>query len=160
LLLQEMTPDEIEGVLGHELGHVRHRHLMYYFAFLILSFFALNGLANWFGEFTPIAKWCGEWQVIPFVLATVGYLIFTFGFLFCSCEREADLLGCKAVSCGRPDCEGHDKPPAGECGLCRTGVNIFIGSLERVASANGIDRNKPGWISSWQHGTIAKRVEF
>jgi len=29
-----------------------------------------------------------------------------------------------------------------------------------VARLNGISRDKPGWLSSWQHSTIARRVEF
>ncbi|MFL5327767.1 MAG: M48 family metallopeptidase [Gemmataceae bacterium] len=160
VLLEEMTPDEIEGVLGHEMGHARHRHLAYYLLFLGLSCVALFGLANWADQELQLGKLFGDWQSIPYFLMGAAYIVVVFGFVSRSCEREADLFGCKAVSCGRPDCAGHDGPIVGECELCRTGVTTFIGSLERVAISNGIDRKKPGWLSSWQHGTIAKRVEF
>jgi hypothetical protein len=32
--------------------------------------------------------------------------------------------------------------------------------LEKVARLNGISRHRPGWLQSWQHSTIARRVEF
>ena len=53
------------------------------------------------------------------------------------CERQADIYGCRIVSCA-----------------------VFITALEKVAWLNGISRDKPGWLSSWQHSTIALRVEF
>ncbi len=31
---------------------------------------------------------------------------------------------------------------------------------EKVAYLNGISRDRPGWLQSWQHSTIAKRVAF
>jgi STE24 endopeptidase len=37
---------------------------------------------------------------------------------------------------------------------------VFISALEKVAWLNGISRDRPGWLSSWQHSTIARRVEF
>src|SRR5262249_43818680 len=35
-----------------------------------------------------------------------------------------------------------------------------IEALEKVARLNGISRDRPGWLSSWQHSTIARRVAF
>jgi hypothetical protein len=29
-----------------------------------------------------------------------------------------------------------------------------------VAVLNGISRDKPGWLRSWQHSTIANRIDF
>src|SRR5206468_11873993 len=45
-------------------------------------------------------------------------------------------------------------------GLCRTGIHIFIDALEKVACINGISRHRPGLLQSWQHSTIARRVDF
>src|SRR5262249_3159403 len=36
-LLTEFRPEEVEAVFGHEVGHVKHRHLLYYQAFLMTS---------------------------------------------------------------------------------------------------------------------------
>jgi hypothetical protein len=77
-------------------------------------------------------------------------------------QRQADIYGCRAVSCGRPDA-GHDAE--GSCtrggqGLCPTGIRTFVSALEKVGRLNGISRDRPGWLQSWQHSTIARRVDF
>jgi STE24 endopeptidase len=171
-LISELTAEELEAVLGHEIGHVWHRHLILYALFIGLSLAVLTGLLQWADQVLPADAWLrvatsetGQWGLLA-TSAMVGmYLLFAFGFISRRCEREADLFGCRAVSCGRTDCDGHANqelvstvttrtPP------CPTGIRIFIAALERVAVSNGISRNKPGWLSSWQHGSIARRVEF
>jgi len=170
-LLTELTPEELEAVLGHEIGHVRHRHLLLYLVFLSLSLTALSGIAqfaartagldNWLGT---TLNWLGDWQTVVALAAVAGYVVVAFGFLSRRCEREADLFGCRAVSCGRPDCNGHapgwDAQLAGGADPCPTGVDIVTTALERVAVINGVNRSRPGWLASWQHSTIASRVEF
>src|SRR5205085_3575288 len=42
-LTAELTPDELEAVFGHEIGHVKHHHMFFYMGFLILSLIALAG---------------------------------------------------------------------------------------------------------------------
>jgi STE24 endopeptidase len=91
-----------------------------------------------------------------------GYIWLVFGFLSRRCERQADVYGCKVVSCNGPPCQGHDAfwpPVAGRraaLGLCPTGIRVFISALEKVADLNGIRRDQP----SWRHSSIARRVEF
>jgi STE24 endopeptidase len=96
-------------------------------------------------------------------LATVGVYIFVvFGFLSRRCERQADVYACRAVSCSNNDCIDHElstRTPQGQ-GLCPTGIRTFIQALEKVAILNGISRERPGWLQSWQHSTIARRVDF
>jgi len=99
--------------------------------------------------------------VLPFFVLVGAYIFLVFGFLSRRCERQADIYGCRAVSCGRPDCQGHgDSPECPGHGLCPTGIRTFIDALEKVARLNGISRDRPGWLQSWQHSTIARRVEF
>src|SRR5207245_1271882 len=45
-LIEQMTADEVEAVFGHEVGHVKHRHMTYYMAFLTLSLFVVWGMLN------------------------------------------------------------------------------------------------------------------
>src|SRR5205085_805873 len=111
----------IEAVLGHEIGHVRHFHLLLYISFLGLSLLMLVGLASALEHIAGEGSWfealfqkLGDWQAIPLLVITAGYIFVAFGFLSRRCEREADLFGCKAVSCGRPDCCGHNASPATE----------------------------------------------
>lgn len=182
-LLEEFTPDEVEAVFGHEVGHIRHQHMLYYLVFLMLSMTALGVIGDYYllpwlaqiGE--QLVEWqpwlpssLGEWlgpggylAPIPVVVLLLVYIFVVFGYLSRQCERQADLFGCRAVSCQDRACDGHPEgthyPERGQ-GLCPTGIRTFIAALEKVALVNGIDRDQPGFLQSWQHSTIARRVSI
>jgi Zn-dependent protease with chaperone function len=182
LLLQTLSEDEIEAVFGHEVGHVRHGHLLYYAAFLLLSFVSLGAAYRAFELSAGGPLLATDLLLVLSVVATGVYLFVVFGFLSRRCERQADVFGCKAVSCADPACDAHRAGtpfvPRGR-GLCRTGVGTFVRALERVEAVNGIARDSVSagrrgvfgraagllrfvgvWLATWQHSTIAKRVEF
>jgi len=176
-LLTEMTPDEVEAVFGHEVGHVKHRHMLYYLAFLVGSLVVLMqlwdaALRSFFSQ--DGGQSLGIREAITYIalrqdlfslslFATVGvYIFLVFGFLSRRCERQAEVYACRAVSCLQSDCSDHGqaaRAPLGR-GLCPTGIRTFIQALEKVAILNGISRERPGWLQSWQHSTIARRVDF
>jgi Zn-dependent protease with chaperone function len=172
-LLNELTPDEVEAVFGHEVGHVKHKHLLYYLGFLLLSLFALIGIWGVTGAAlsadsasATTASGTATREAItalPFLAMIGAYIFLVFGFLSRRCERQADIFGCRAVSCALPECSGHSSTevlvPRGQ-NVCPTGIRTFIGALEKVARLNGINREKPGPLSWWLHSTIARRVEF
>jgi len=161
-LINDLTPDEVEAVFGHEVGHVKHHHMAFYLAFILISIGALSVLATllrldeWFKSNEDMA-------ILPMIGILGGYIFVVFGFLSRRCERQADIFGCRTMSCTRVECTGHagseELAPRGR-GLCATGIATFIEALEKVARLNGISRNRPGWLQSWQHSTIAHRVEF
>lgn len=169
-LLEDFTPDEIEAVFGHEVGHIRHHHMLYYFSFLTASVIVLGWLINDliasytgpdpFGLLTQPGGWVSAISLVAVLLA---YIFVVFGFLSRRCERQADVFGCRAVSCPSPNCRGHededDLSQRGR-GLCPTGINTFIRALEKVAFVNGISRDRPGFLQWWQHATIGRRIEF
>ncbi len=171
-LLHDFTPDEIEAVFGHEVGHVKHFHMPYYFLFLSLSLFvlglltlALLGFLSSLGvPYVAIDPGHDEiLHMVPMGALVMAYIFVVFGFISRRCERQADIYGCRAVSCGHRDCQEHDDAVAlapGGKGLCPTGIRIFIRALEKVADVNGISRDRPGLLQSWQHSTIALRVAF
>ena len=76
-------------------------------------------------------------SAFPPLLAVALYLFVVFGYLSRYCETQADIFGSRAIS-----------------------SEVFISALEKVAILNGIPREKPGWLSSWRHPTIANRVHF
>jgi STE24 endopeptidase len=182
-LVEDFPEDEVEAVFGHEVGHIHHRHMLLYFAFLTGSMLALGLLAEtWLiprlkeGS-RVLAGLVGssaadgldavlenkDLAVFPVVPLLLGYVFVVFGFLSRRCERQADVFGCRAVSCLDRECGGHEPdaplPARGEA-LCPTGIRTFIRALEKVAVVNGISREKPGFLQSWQHSTIARRVAF
>ncbi|MCI0376541.1 MAG: M48 family metallopeptidase [Gemmataceae bacterium] len=153
-LIERLTLEELEGVYGHEVGHVKHHHMLFYILFLLTSMVALVGgahlvgtlledqgvLETWIGIMPALQGWVESlkvFAVLPLILGIAVYLFVVFGYLSRRCERQADLYGCRTAS-----------TPA------------FISALEKVAHINGIPRDKPGWLSSWQHGTIEQRVDF
>lgn len=154
LLIFDLSTEEVEAVLGHELGHVKHHHMLFYSLFLLAS---LLGLATiWqhcqaqleqidLVEFVPdlaplLNRSVISAEVLTALLPVISgaiYLYVVFGMLSRFCERQADIFACRTVS-----------TPA------------FINALEKVAAINGIHREKPGWLSTWRHPTIARRVDF
>lgn len=176
-LLNGLTEDEVEAVFGHEMGHVKHHHMPLYMGFAMLSISCLvmsaDMLVGNFGNalfeqdttqwLTYLLSWQESarlWGTCFGGVAVLGcYVWLVFGFLSRRCERQADVFGCKAVSCGDPRCQGHDENtivPGDRRGLCPTGIRIFIQALEKVADLNGIRRDK----YSWRHASIARRVAF
>jgi STE24 endopeptidase len=170
-LVAELTPDELEAVFGHEIGHVKHHHMLCYLGFLLLSVAVLGGVGELVyavakahrPELAQLLQTYEDWADVSLFALLGAYIFVVFGFLSRRCERQADIYGCRAVSCGRPDCQAHDGEPvspARVAGLCPTGIRTFVRALEKVARLNGISRRRPGWLQSWQHSSIACRVEF
>ena len=173
-MLDDMPADELDAVFGHEVGHARHGHIWYYAGFLALSLAALAAVTLYVEQrLLPrlaVPKEAETWLLLPPVAVVVSYVFVVFGFLSRRCERQADVFGAWAVSCGDPACLGHDEStvfPHGQWRTCRTGLRTFAHALERVDLLNG--RYEPGrgrlraaweWVRTWQHATIPKRVAF
>jgi len=153
-LIAELTPDEVEAVFGHEVGHIKHHHITYFLLFLIMSVTTLGGLWKWTTsmiEQPAVQAWLADnadylrvmlsnneqWASLPLLLGVAAYIFVVFGYLSRRCERQADIFGCRAVS-----------------------TDAFISALEKVADLNGMSRDKPGWLASWRHGSIAQRIDF
>jgi STE24 endopeptidase len=114
-----------------------------------------------------------SWLVLPPVALTGAYLFVVFGALSRRCERQADVYGCKAVSCANANCTGHDEStpfPSGAKCLCPTGVRTFARALERVSGpqdagprGSRVGRAWRGfmeWVKHWTHGPIPKRIDY
>lgn len=166
-LLTNLSADEVEAVFGHEVGHVRHHHLWFFIAFLagattflIVSMSAVASLIDSFvgesarGQAVEIV----QGLVMPSACLALYFGLF-FGFLSRRFERQADIFGCRAVSCSNLACPTEHAPEswvAGDPPLCPAGIEIFVQALEKVAILNGAIRE----ARSWRHFSIAKRVEF
>lgn len=152
-LIHDLSDDEIEAVFGHEVGHIKHHHLIFYLAFFLTSFILLGIFWGWIIRSIPnvitnedLAAWLpalGDENDIKDALNMIGdfvklallavYALLFFGYISRRCERQADLYGAQTVS-----------------------TEVFISALEKVADINGIARKR----FSWLHPTIAQRVEF
>jgi STE24 endopeptidase len=171
-LIERLGPTGIEAVYGHELGHVVHKHLAFFGLFFLGSIgliSVLDGLVQSFldgmgwqepfwgdSDLGIVAGWLGA------VVVLGAYFVLVFGFLSRRFERQADVFGCRAVSCDRPDCPPHLDPnslpasPPAQATLCPVGIRSFAEALATVAALNGLSFHAP----SWRHGSIAKRIAF
>lgn len=172
-LIQRLGPREIEAVFGHELGHIKHRHLAYFGFFFIASVGALSLVESllhagfdapiWRSVWGAGGPWAtvAEWSILALIL--IAYVLLVFGHLSRRFERQADLFGCQVVSCDRTACPPHEDLDAGEGPpdavprtLCPVGIEIFSKALREVALSNGLPVRAP----SWRHGSIAQRLGF
>jgi len=148
-LLQVLSRDELEAVLGHELGHVKRHHLLYYVLFfggyLVLSY-ALFDLSFYLLLLSDRAvdllvadqgrqgTAVTVLTTLPLAVVMIVYFRFVFGAVMRNFERQADLFAYRLLGSSR--------------GL--------TGSLEKIAYWSGQSRNLP----SWHHFSVAQRVEF
>ena len=148
-LLQLLTPEELKGVVAHEVGHIRKHHLFFYllffagYALLALLFYQVVGqylltqpeilklLARWQSHFEGLLSLL---SMAPLAVFLVLYFRFLFGFFMRNFERQADLYAMRLIGSSDP----------------------LVGSLEKIGLYSGQDRHLP----SWHHYSIAQRVEF
>lgn len=147
-LVETLPADELGGVVAHEAGHVRHRHLWFYLLFflgyvcLVAVFFRLTeaGLA-WWGIADPEALRRPRASGYVSVAMTLGllallwaYFRVLFGAVSRAFERQADAYALQVVGRAAP----------------------LASALERISYHSGDIRDLP----SWHHGSIAERVQF
>jgi STE24 endopeptidase len=173
-IFELLDPPELDAVFGHEVGHAHHGHLAYYALFLLFSAFSLSLAFAVIQTLLAESGWLPEdWQEAYWALPIIvmgSYLFVVFGWLSRSSERQADISGAKAASCGNPACEGHNSETILGNGrtLCPTGVRSMIQALELVIGSHGLDSESSNslwkrwmaWFRSWQHGAPNVRIAF
>ncbi|MHC4404640.1 MAG: M48 family metallopeptidase [Planctomycetota bacterium] len=147
-LLSRLTDEDIEAVFSHEMGHIRHRHLLLRMSALIapvcLWFLAQRAFPEAVGR---LEEWIAGRGVafqasvgLLMLGSVVLYVVSILGVYWRLLEAEADLFACENLT--RP--------------TRRDRVRAFTSALEKLAAAGGVDRR----ARSWQHGSIARRVAF
>ncbi len=138
-LINDFPPSQVRAVLGHELGHARHRHLVLYLLFALATLMVALLLADPLTTALGRISWCARWPedvrkcVITLALVAVKWRLI-FGFLSRACERQADLAG--ADLAGSP--------------------LIMCAALRSVARYAGQAVDAP----SWRHYSISQRAAF
>ena len=118
-LIEALTPYEIAAVFGHEVGHIAHRHLLYFGFFFMGSLGLLTVLIEmvamagpWIAPLAQFTPWTpgvvSEVVEATVLLVALGlYFWIVFGQLSRRFERQADVFGSKVVSCDVADCPPH-----------------------------------------------------
>lgn len=148
-LMEILSVDELKAVVAHEMGHAKHRHLVFYLLFF-LGFMVLSfGLFDIFLYFLAahpffmdlFQKGDGEgtslfylFLSLPVLVTMLIYFRYVMGFFMRHFERQADLYSARSL-----------KSP-----------ELIISSLEKIALLSGKIRDLP----SWHHFSIKERVDF
>ena len=149
-LLRFLTPDEIDAVVAHEIGHVKMNHLLFYLAFfggyLLISFATLDILllaivylrpAKWFLsegiKFTQTTPASIIFSVMVLVLFLI-YFRYIFGYFMRNFERQADIYVYQLFDSALP----------------------LITTLNKIALTSGQPADKP----NWHHFSIAQRIDY
>ncbi|UCF82236.1 MAG: M48 family metalloprotease [Desulfobacteraceae bacterium] len=148
-LLEALTIDELKGVLAHEMGHAKYRHLLFYIlffvGFIVLSFglFDLFFYLFYTQPFFVKMISSGDSQAsslfylvlsFPMLVTLLIYFRYVMGFFMRNFERQADLYSAVTMGTSEP----------------------VINSLEKIAVLSGKIRDLP----SWHHFSIRERVGY
>ena len=148
-LLETLSPDELDSVLAHEIGHVKRWHLVLYIG-LFLGFSLLAGAlalplphlvlsGDFFYRllaFVPAAPETvlGVLVSLPLLAVMLLYFRFVFGFFIRNFERQADQYVFTAQGTGRP----------------------LVASFEKIVELGGGRREE----KNWHHFGMGERIDF
>jgi STE24 endopeptidase len=184
VLLERMPDEEIEAVFAHELGHIVHRHMIWYVVFVVVLALINAGPGSWVAA--HLTRWFGPHAQEPVLAAMmIAKFLLLFGFVSRKFERQADVYAARTMQNYQPlDAlvsvhSGIDAVPTGDfagaaiaaapemsvTALPETaspsfvgpyGASLFTSALRRVAVVNNI----PIASRSWCHGSIATRMQY
>lgn len=148
-LLETLTEEELDSVLAHEIGHVKHLHLLLYIGlFLGFSLFAgavakhlphLVLSSDLFYRLLPFLPFApenvlGMAATVPVLLLMLVYFRFVFGYFIRNFERQADAYVFRAMGTGWP----------------------LVNAFEKIAMLSGGNREE----KNWHHFGIGERIDF
>ena len=145
-LLEHFTPDEIETVLAHELGHQRYRHL--------LKLLILSGVGSW-AVFSLMAAGSGTWLSRLGVHGLADIAGFPLVLLSLSLMGLAGLPIQNAIS-------RHFEWQADRFAVAVTErPSAFAGALRKLGELNLADPQPPRWVELlfYDHPPIQQRIQ-
>jgi Zn-dependent protease with chaperone function len=148
-LLEYLSPEEVDAVVAHEIGHVRKKHLQFYLFFfagyMLISYtlFDLILIAIlYIPQLYPLMEQFQGRQStatsaffsLGAVLSFLIYFRYIFGYFMRNFERQADAFVFTLFNSSLP----------------------LVTTLEKIAMTSGQPANKP----NWHHFSISERIHF
>ena len=148
-LLNMLTPDEVDQVIAHEIGHVKHRHLLLYLLFFIgfmlisytvfpvadLLVFSLRPVRSLIEamQFSP-TKFHDIVLGVTLILCIIIYFRYIFGYFIRNFERQADTYVFRLFPDAQP----------------------LISTFDKIVASSGQPADKP----NWHHFSIQQRIDY
>ncbi len=148
-LTMTLSEDELKSVIAHEIGHVRHHHLLWYMALFfafslgLMAIAPLLSLGITASSFFPLLvrhiplpapTVADAITALPLLALVLLYFRFIFGFFLRNFERQADTHVFSALG----------------------GADALISSFHTIGGASGGKREK----RNWHHFSLDERVAF
>ena len=148
-LLQFLSPEEIDSVIAHEIGHIKHRHLLLYLIFfagyLMLSHAGFDLILPALVYITPLYRIIDYSGMNPadfmailyslfLIFSFIIYFRFIFGYFMRNFERQADIYVYSLFESAKS----------------------LIKAFEKIALFSAQSPDKP----NWHHFSINQRVEY
>lgn len=143
-LLEQVPRRQVQAVMAHEVGHVRHRHMIW----LLICLLATLVLGQWCLELMVFMAPglfrdpAGLGAILQLVLL-LGVVFVLFGWMSKRFERQADTFAVQHLSA---DVEPGDR-------IDDEAVSAMADALMSIASLQAVDPGR----RSWRHGSIAWR---
>lgn len=157
LLLETMTEEQVEAVFAHELGHIVHRHMVWYVVFVMILMLTVTGPGSALEAILP--EWAeGDLGAVLMTGIGCGLFLLVFGYVSRRFERQADVFAARVMEQHRASrtAIAPAEPTRPVAIVGPYGATVFASALERVAVVNNI----PIASRSWCHGSIAKRMQY
>jgi Zn-dependent protease with chaperone function len=148
-LLEYLSPEEVDAVVAHEIGHVRKKHLQFYLFFfagymlisytlfdvILIAILYIPQLYPLMEQFqgrqsTATSAFFSLGAVLTFLI----YFRYIFGYFMRNFERQADAFVFTLFNTSLP----------------------LVTTLEKIAMTSGQPANKP----NWHHFSISERIHF
>jgi len=148
-LLEFLSPEEVDAVVAHEIGHVRKKHLQFYLFFfagyMLISYTLFDVILIailYVPQLYPLMEQVqGRQSTATSALFSIGaicsfliYFRYIFGYFMRNFERQADAFVFTLFSSSLP----------------------LITTLQKIAITSGQPANKP----NWHHYSILERIGF
>jgi Zn-dependent protease with chaperone function len=148
-LLAYLSPDEVDAVVAHEIGHVRKKHLQFYLLFftgyMLISYTLFDVIliaVLYVPQLYPLMEsFHGRQSSVMSAVLSIGailsfliYFRYIFGYFMRNFERQADAFVFTLFNSSLP----------------------LVTTLEKIAMTSGQPPNKP----NWHHYSISERIDF
>jgi Zn-dependent protease with chaperone function len=148
-LLRFLSPEEIDAVMAHEIGHVKKYHILFYLIFftgyMLISYAALNLIIYLILYADPVfqlisisglnqASATSIFFSLSAIFIFLIYFRFIFGYFMRNFERQADCYVYSLFNSAYP----------------------LITTLQKIAATSGQPADKP----NWHHFSISERIDY